>query len=90
MKSRLQQAGLWSDDSNEDEINISFAWHLLSHLGLPVRYGGRSQDGLYEYVVIDPETGRFLATGRGPTLELSMCDAALNTTPLKINAEARH
>ena len=78
MKSRLQKAGLLLTDDDDNEINISVAWGTLSRLGYPSRYGGKAQDGSYEYVIIDPKTGNFLATGKGATLEKSMCEAALN------------
>lgn len=77
METRLRQAGLWCKQDNTHGIDISIAWGVLSRLGRPVRYGGRAQDGSYEFIVIDPGTGKFLATGKGETLELSMCDAAL-------------
>ena len=78
MKLRLQQACLLNDEDVDPEINISLAWSILSRLGYPSRYSGRSQDGSYEYVIISPQTGDFLATGKGMTLETSMCEAALN------------
>ena len=78
MKSRLQKAGLLLTDDDDTEIDISVAWGTLSRLGYPSRYGGKAQDGSYEYVIIDPKTGNFLATGKGATLEKSMCEAALN------------
>jgi len=78
MKSRLQKAGLLFKDNSDPEIDISVAWDSLSRLGYPARYGGKAQDGSYEYVIIDPQTGGFLATGKGATLEKSMCQAALN------------
>ena len=79
MKSRLQKAGLLLTDDADPEIDISVAWGTLARLGYPARYGGKAQDGSYEYVIINPQTGGFLATGRGATLEMSMCEAALNT-----------
>jgi hypothetical protein len=82
MKSRLQQAGLLFDQENDSEINITLAWSVLSRLGLPARYGGRALDGSYEYVIINSQTGAFLATGKGMTLESSMCQAALNARGL--------
>ena len=77
METRLRQAGLWCKKDEAHDIDISIAWDVLSRLGRPVRYGGRAQDGSYVYIVTDPETGEFLATGKGTTLEMSMCDAAL-------------
>lgn len=80
MKSRLKEAGLLCKEDEDPEISISFAWSILSRLGYPARYGGRAQDGSYEYVIINPQTGEFLATGKGNTLERSMCEAALNAS----------
>lgn len=78
MKLQQQQACLLNDEEIVPEINISLAWSILSRLGYPSRYSGRAQDGSYEYVIICPQTGDFLATGKGMTLETSMCEAALN------------
>lgn len=77
MDARLRNADLWCNKDDTHEIDISVAWGALSRLGRPVRYGGKAQDGSYEFMVIDPETGEFLAIGKGTTLEMSMCDAAL-------------
>jgi len=82
MKSRLQQAGLLFNQDDDPEINITLAWSVLSRLGLPARYGGRALDGSYEYVIINSRTGTFLATGKGMSLESSMCEAALNAKEL--------
>lgn len=84
MRSRLQQAGLWCEEEKEKDpvINMSFAWSILAKLGFPARYGGRAQDGSYEYVIIDPQTGKHLATGRGENLEISMCEAAINVSSI--------
>lgn len=78
MKTRLKEAGLVVNYDDNPEINISFAWSVLARLGYPARYGGRAQDGSYEFVIINPSTGSFMATGKGPTIEMSMCEAALN------------
>lgn len=87
MKSRLKNAGLFCSDNDIPEIDISVAWSTLSHLGYPARYGGKAQNGSYEYVIVDPQSGNLLASGQGETLEKSMCEAALNATSLldKIN-----
>jgi hypothetical protein len=82
MKSRLKQAGLLCSDNDIRDIDISLAWSTLSHLGYPARYGGKAQNGFYEYVIVDPRSGTLLATGQGETLEISMCEAALNATSL--------
>ena len=82
MKSRLIKAGLLCSDNDIPDIDISLAWSTLSHLGYPARYGGKAQNGFYEYVIVDPRSGTLLATGQGETLEISMCEAALNATSL--------
>lgn len=82
MKSRLEQAGLLSKQDDNSEININLAWSVLARLGHPARYGGRALDGSYQYVIINSQTGDFLATGKGMTLESSMCEAALNARGL--------
>ena len=78
MRSRLHQAGLWDDSEDEPEINITFAWSILSRLGYPARYGGKAPDGAYEYVSVNPQTGYLISTGKGITLERSICEAAIN------------
>jgi hypothetical protein len=78
MQSELEITALPHTEETGSEINISTAWSMLSHLGYPARYGGKAQDGSYEYVIIHPKTGDFLAKGKGLTLECSMCDAARN------------
>lgn len=82
MKSRLQQAGLLCTEDDGSDINISMAWSILSRLGCPTRYGGRAQDGSHEYVIINPKTGDFLATGRGGSVASSICEAALKAKTL--------
>jgi hypothetical protein len=82
MKSRLIKAGLLGSDDETSEIDISVAWSTLSHLGYPARYGGKAQNGFHEYVIVDPRSGVLLTSGQGATLEISMCEAALNATTL--------
>lgn len=82
MKTRLKNAGLLSTDDDIRDIDISLAWSTLSHLGFPARYGGKAQNGFYEYVIVDPRSGTLLATGQGETIEMSMCQAALNASSL--------
>ena len=82
MKISLQQAGLLRQEDNVSDINISVAWSVLSRLGCPARYCGRSQDGSYEYVINNPKTGVPLALGKGGTLEYSICEAALNASSI--------
>ena len=78
MKSRLHKAGLLDKADDGYEIDINVAWSTLSRLGYPARFSGKAQDGSYEYVIIDPHTGSFMASGKGATLEKAMCKAALN------------
>jgi hypothetical protein len=80
MKTRLEKAGLIIQNDDSPEISISFAWSVLSRLGYPARYGGRAQDGSHEFVILNPSTGDFLATGKGTSIEMSMCQAALNAS----------
>ena len=82
MKLRLRKAGLIGAQDDVTDIDISVAWSTLSHLGCPARYGGKAQDGSYEYVIVDPRSGALLTTGQGETLELSMCQAALNAAAI--------
>lgn len=58
------------------EIDISTAWSALARLGFPGRFTGRTQDGSYEFAVINPTTGSLMTTGTGRTLETAMFDAA--------------
>jgi hypothetical protein len=81
MKTRLK-AGLLCSDKDLSERDISRASSTLAHLGYPARYGGKAQNGFYEYVIVDPRSGTLLATGQGETLEISMGEAALNATSL--------
>lgn len=78
MRTQLINAGLWDDaEKGEPGLDISSAWSVLSRLGCPGRYGGRTQNGLYEYVIVNPKTGSLLTSGRGVTLAAAMCKAAL-------------
>ena len=78
MRTRLIEAGLWHDsERGEPGGDISSAWSVLARLGCAGRYGGRTQDGLYEYVIVNPETGSLLTSGRGSSLPAAMCEAAL-------------
>lgn len=81
MKSRLQQAGLLGTDESGPAIDISIAWSVLSRLGHPARFAGRAQNGSYEYIITDSRSGDLLATGRGRSIETSICDAAINARP---------
>jgi len=78
MKDRLIAAHLLDQsDCNIPELDILDAWKVLSRLGSPCRYGGRSVDGLYEYLVTNPYNNSTIATGKGPTIPAAICAAAL-------------
>ena len=78
MEKRLIDARLWSPgDGSLSNADCSDAWQVLSRLGAPYRFSGKSFDGLYEYLVLDPKTGAVIATGRGESTPQAMCEAAL-------------
>lgn len=60
----------------EPESGISVAWRDLAALGLPYRYGGRTPEGLYEFVIVDPGSGAMVTSGKGATLAQAMAAAA--------------
>ncbi len=78
MKKRLIEAGLWSQkEGQEPESDISSAWRVVARLGYPGRYGGKAQDGLEEYLIVNPRTGNLLASGKGASITVAMCKAAI-------------
>lgn len=78
MEKRLIDARLWSQaDGPVNEQNCSDAWQVLSRLGAPYRFAGKSADGLFEYLVLHPQTGDVIASGRGKSSPRAMCEAAL-------------
>jgi len=78
MRQRLIDANLWDQNNSNDPVHsIIGAWTVLARLGAPCRFGGRSQDGQFEYLVVDPQTGTPVASGRGASLPEAMCQAAL-------------
>ena len=78
MKNRLIAAELWSqDDGQLNEQTCSDAWQVLSRLGAPYRFAGKSFDGRFEYLVLHPKTGDVIATGRGDSSPKAMLEAAL-------------
>ncbi len=83
MKTRLIQAGLWRNEEGEPELNINVAWRVLSRLGHPGRYLGKTQDGNHEYLIVSAETGEYLTSGKGFSLESAMCEAALKASSLE-------
>ncbi|PLX81209.1 MAG: hypothetical protein C0616_05395 [Desulfuromonas sp.] len=78
MEKRLMEVGLCQKG---EEIlpngQISFAWKILARLGYPGRYSGRTQDGLHEFLIVDPATGNLLATGKGNSVEDAICEASI-------------
>ncbi len=78
MRTQLIKAGLWNkDEAGEPGRDISSAWKILSRVGCPGRYVGRAQNGLFEYVIVNPDTDTLLPSGQGHTLALAICAAAL-------------
>ena len=78
MKTKLIECGLLvQGESGDPIIGISSAWSVLARLGYPGRYAGKTLDGLYEYVIVDSRTGTLLTSGKGSTLPMAMCEAAL-------------
>jgi len=82
MKSRLKNAGLLYSCNENLDVNICVAWSALSQLGCPARYAGKTDDGLHKYVIMDPRSGSLIASGLGETVELSMCEAAINASTI--------
>jgi hypothetical protein len=83
MKEKLIKAGLLRvGETFDTEPDISSAWSILSRLGYPSRYGGKTQDGYREYLITDPTSGTLLTSGKGRTLESAMCQAALSACDL--------
>lgn len=80
METRLEQAGLLNRDDPHTGLDIIQAWRILSRLGCPARFGGRTQDGSYEFIICSPRSGDLLASGRGSSIERSICEAALNAS----------
>ena len=78
MEHKLIEAQLWSiGDGRLNEQDCHDAWQVLSRLGAPYRFSGMSSDGLFEFLILHPETGEVVATGHGDTEPRAMCEAAL-------------
>ncbi|WP_303722898.1 hypothetical protein [Malonomonas rubra] len=78
MEQRLIDARLWSlGDGHLNEQDCQDAWQVLSRLGAPYRFSGKSCDGLFEYLILHPDTGDVVAAGRGESTSLAMLEAAL-------------
>jgi len=78
MEKRLIDAQLWSSgDGQLKDRDCNDAWQVLSRLGAPYRFAGKSFDGRYEYLILHPKTGDVIATGRGESTAQAMCEAAL-------------
>jgi hypothetical protein len=57
------------------------AWQQLAQTGAASRYGGRAPDGRHEILLLQPQTGQLLASGRGETVALAIC-AAVREMPV--------
>jgi hypothetical protein len=75
MKKLVEGVGKLSKE-NPSEEDITMAWHELSRLGLPYRYGGRALDGRFEFLIVHPRTGATITSGRGRTVIQAMSEAA--------------
>ncbi|MHB1399379.1 MAG: hypothetical protein ACYDAI_14960 [Trichloromonadaceae bacterium] len=78
MRERLIAAKLWKPENVVDPgQSIIAAWEVLCRLGEACRYGGKSQDGYHEYLIVHPADGRLLASGKGASTPEALCAAAL-------------
>jgi len=78
VRDELIAAGLWdAHNSNDPGLSVTAAWQVLARIGAACRYAGRTGNGDYEYQIYHPDTGAPIASGRGSTAALAMCQAAL-------------
>jgi hypothetical protein len=78
MEKRLIEENLWNPvEGPSPAQSIVGAWSVLARLGAPGRFVGRTQDGQYEYLIVDPNSGLMLASGKGETVSAAICAAAL-------------
>ncbi len=78
MEKRMIDANLWNQaDGHLCEQNQGDAWRVLARVGAPFRFSGKAGDGMFEYLVLHPKTGEVIATGRGESSSVAMCEAAL-------------
>jgi hypothetical protein len=78
MRERLIAAKLWNrENAGDPGQSIAAAWSVLARLGAACRYGGKSQDGRHEYLIVHPGDGRLLASGKGSSTPEALCAAAL-------------
>ncbi|BCR03353.1 hypothetical protein DESUT3_04220 [Desulfuromonas versatilis] len=78
MRERLIAANLWNRENAENPgQSITAAWLVLARLGAAYRYGGKTQDGRFEYLIVNPQGGTLLASGKGISIPEAMCEAAL-------------
>ncbi len=78
MREKLIAAKLWNRENTADPgQSIIAAWEVLCRLGEACRYGGKSQDGCHEYLIVHPADGRLLASGKGASTPEALCAAAL-------------
>jgi|GEM_PF-1991794 hypothetical protein len=78
MEKQLIEENLWSPAEGPSPAqSIVGAWRVLARLGAPGRFVGRTQDGQYEYLIVDAESGLMLASGKGESVSAAICAAAL-------------
>lgn len=78
MREKLIEMELWdAKDQRNPTQDVICAWSVLSRLGAPYRFGGRTPDGRLEYLVLNLAGGEVVASGRGTTPAEAMCRAAL-------------
>jgi len=78
VREELIAAGLWeAHNPNNPSLSVTAAWQVLARIGVACKYVGRTLEGDYEYLVYHRETGASIASGRGKTAPLAMCQAAL-------------
>ncbi len=78
MRDKLIAAHLWDgQDGSDPGQSITSAWRVLARLGAAYRYGGKTLDGQFEYLIIHPKTGGLIASGKAASIPAAMCEAAL-------------
>lgn len=89
MREKLIEAELWdATDQRNPTQDVICAWSVLSRLGAPYRYGGRTPDGRLEYLVLNLAGGEVVASGCGATPAEAMCRAALAARCAQLPREA--
>lgn len=84
MRDKLIAAGLWeAHNSNNPSLSVTAAWQVLARVGVACQYVGQTLEGDYEYLVYHRDTGAPIASGRGKTAPIAMCQAALAVMDMK-------